>query len=321
MLCRGNHGQAVFRDARDCRGFLSVLGEVCARTGWVVHCYALMGNHYHLLLETPEPNLVSGMQWLQGTYTKRFNVRHREWGHLFQGRYKALLVDGADHYFATVSSYIHLNPVRVKGYDFGARLEEYEWSSYGAYLGFSPRPPWLGVERVLGSFDLEDSEKGRLAYREYIEHRILEMENSSKPWEVDALWKEIRRGWCLGGNLFREDMLVRMDGVLEAGQRASFSGVGVARHDEVEAERLVGLGMAALGMQDSDLESMAKGASAKYAIAWIIRKNTSVRTGWIKKRLSMGAATNFADYLKRVECATPGKWGYDEFKAIENINL
>ena len=109
-----------------------------------------MGNHYHLLLETPEANLVVGMQWLQGTYTKRFNVRHKEWGHLFQGRYKALLVDGAaGDYFSTVGSYIHLNPARMKGYDFeGSKLEEYVWSSYPAYLQLIERPEWeRGQER------------------------------------------------------------------------------------------------------------------------------------------------------------------------------
>ena len=94
VMCRGNRQQTVFRDGRDNEMFLDALGEAATRCGWRVHAFCLMGNHYHLLLETPEPNLVSGMQWLQGTYTKRFNVRHKEWGHLFQGRYKALPVDG-----------------------------------------------------------------------------------------------------------------------------------------------------------------------------------------------------------------------------------
>ena len=86
VMSRGNHLQKVFRGDEDCGVFLETVGEVCGRTGWKVHAYALMGNHYHMLLETPEPNLVVGMQWVQSTYTKRFNAAHREWGHLFQGR-------------------------------------------------------------------------------------------------------------------------------------------------------------------------------------------------------------------------------------------
>ena len=105
-----------------------------------------MGNHYHLLLETPHANLVDGMRWLQGTYTRRFNIRHREWGHLFQGRYKALLVDTAGEYFLTVSNYIHLNPARAKCFDLErGKLSDYPWSSFRLYLD----PEWLAVDRTL----------------------------------------------------------------------------------------------------------------------------------------------------------------------------
>ena len=136
VMSRGNHQQPIFRTDEDCELFLDTLTEACSRTGWKSHAYVLMGNHYHLLIETPEANLVDGMRWLQGTYTKRFNVLHKEWGHLLQGRYKAVVVDGASgEYFSTVANYIHLNPARVKGYDFkNNRLRDYIWSSFPAYL-------------------------------------------------------------------------------------------------------------------------------------------------------------------------------------------
>jgi REP element-mobilizing transposase RayT len=89
VMSRGDHGEEIFRDERDRLRFLETLGEGCEKTGWWVHAYVLMSNHYHLLVETPEANLVAGMQWLQGTYTQRFNSRHRLRGHLFQGRYEA----------------------------------------------------------------------------------------------------------------------------------------------------------------------------------------------------------------------------------------
>src|SRR5437867_3460666 len=92
LMARGNHGQQIFRGDADRRSLLETLGEACQKTGWRVHAYVLMSNHYHLLLETPEANLVSGMKWLQGTYTQRYNSRHKVRGHLFQGRYKAVVV-------------------------------------------------------------------------------------------------------------------------------------------------------------------------------------------------------------------------------------
>ena len=94
VMARGNQGHAIFRDDEDRQRFLETLGEACEKTGWWVHAYVLMGNHYHLLVETPEGNLVAGMKWLQGTYTQRYNGRHEVFGHLFQGRYKAVVIDG-----------------------------------------------------------------------------------------------------------------------------------------------------------------------------------------------------------------------------------
>jgi putative transposase len=93
VMCRGDRGEDVYADVEDRHCFLATLATACMRTGWRVHAYVLMGNHYHLLLETPEANLVAGMRWLQGTYTQRYNLRHGVGGHLFQGRYKALLVE------------------------------------------------------------------------------------------------------------------------------------------------------------------------------------------------------------------------------------
>jgi len=94
VMVRGNHGQVIFGDNQDRKAFVQTLGEACEKTGWRIHAYVLMGNHYHLFVQTPEPNLVAGMKWLQGTYTQRYNGRHRFCGHLFQCRYKAVIVDG-----------------------------------------------------------------------------------------------------------------------------------------------------------------------------------------------------------------------------------
>jgi len=105
VMARGNRRESIYRDEEDRRFFLKTLGEACGMTGWRVHAWVLLRNHYHLLIETPEPNLVAGMQWLQNTYTRRFNVRHRLWGRLFGDRYKAVLVQGAGYYYETLLDY------------------------------------------------------------------------------------------------------------------------------------------------------------------------------------------------------------------------
>jgi len=146
-MSRGNHQNEIFRDDGDCEIFLETLGQACARTGWIVHGYVLMVNHWHALIETPEANLSVGLRWLQSTYTQRFNRRHQECGHLLQGRYKALLIDPDDDmYFRVVSHYIHLNPARAKRpmLTEGA-LVSYGWSSFSFYVRTKDRPEWLCV--------------------------------------------------------------------------------------------------------------------------------------------------------------------------------
>ncbi len=320
VMSRGNRAQKVFRGDDDCRMFLKTLGDACERTGWRVHAYALMGNHYHLLLETPEANLVAGMQWVQGTYTRRFNVRHHERGHLFQGRYKAIPVEAGSGYFSVVANYIHLNPARTKGYDFvHNRLVAYRWSSYPAYLDRSLRPGWLCTSRVLDDLGLVDTPTGRRRYGEYMEGRVDEMRHSDQPWKADENWQRIRRGWHIGGEEFRQELLDHVDGALKKGRRDSFGGEAMREHGEAQAEAWILMGMEALGLSESDLVEMKKNCSEKYALACLVRRNTCVRPAWIKARLHMGTATGFAAFLKRMEQARHGEWGYAAWSKVKRV--
>src|SRR5580698_3473365 len=148
VMNRGDRREAIFEDDQDRQRFLETLTEACAKTGWQVHAYCLMNNHFHLVIETPQPNLVAGMKWLLGAYTGRFNRRHKEFGHLFSGRYKALMVDGSGNgYLKTVCDYVHLNPARAKLLRREEPLSAFEWSSYPRYLAApSQRPVWLRVD-------------------------------------------------------------------------------------------------------------------------------------------------------------------------------
>lgn len=318
VMCRGNGGEDIFWSDKDRKLFLDTLDEACTRTGWLVHAFCLMGNHYHLLLETPEANLVAGMKWFQGTYTQRFNSRNKRWGHLFQGRYKALVVDGeSGDYFSTVAGYIHLNPARAKLFDLEkGDLADYRWSSYPLYLDPPKRPDWLCVDRVLGNHQWQDGAAGRRSYREYLRSRVLEIAGCENRAEYDAGWDRIRRGWYLGDETFRKELMARMDDVVAGKQRDSFSGEQVTGHDEVEAERLVRLGMETLGLAEEAFDGMKKNCAEKYAIAWLVRRNTCVRNQWIKERLRMGKATNFSSFLGRME---RGEFGLNCFKAVEKI--
>lgn len=305
-MCRGDHQEPIFTDGKDYESFLNTLEEVSIRTGWLIHAYVLMGNHYHLLLETPEANLVDGMRWLQSTYTQRFNARHNVRGHLFQGRYKALPVDRGK-YFQVVSDYIHLNPARAHAFDLeNGNLTDFKWSSYCGYARPTQRPGFLTANRVLKSLGLSDNASGRSRYRIYMKRRVLDILNSRNPKEADEQWRYIRRGWSFGSDEFRSKVEQILDTAVRGKRRDSFMGDEIRKHDEKEAERLLQHGLDCCGITKDDLPRLKKSDDRKKVIAWHIRKNTSVRIEWITTRLNMGVTSNFSLYYRAVESARGG---------------
>jgi REP element-mobilizing transposase RayT/predicted DNA-binding protein YlxM (UPF0122 family) len=158
VTSRGNERKDVFKSQKDREQFLSYLESAVNRYEAVIHAYCLMSNHYHLLLETPSGNLSKIMQHVNGAYTNYFNVKRKRNGHLFQGRYKAIVIE-ADEYVQELSRYIHLNPVRA---NMVAAPEEYRWSSYLDYIGARKRPEWLEISFVLDCFG-----KGEDRFRKY----------------------------------------------------------------------------------------------------------------------------------------------------------
>ena len=210
VMARGNRRELIFFDDEDRRFFLETLGRACARTGWRVHGWVLMSNHYHLAIETPEPNLVVGMQWLQNTFTRRFNVRHRKWGRVFGDRYKAIVIEGGSgYYYESLLDYIHLNPVRVGlvRTQKGESVLDFAWSSVagGCALPGRQRPPWLAAEAVLRAFGCEDTAAGRRRFVERLDRRAVE-EGAARAGvplveaEADARCSHLRRGWGPGAD-------------------------------------------------------------------------------------------------------------------------
>jgi len=171
VTSRGNERKNIFKTQGDKVKFLDYLSSATQRYGAVIHVYCLMDNHYHLLLETPEGNLSQIMRHINGAYTTYFNIRHNRCGHLFQGRFKAILVE-ADAYAAELSRYIHLNPVRA---GIVQHPEDYQWSSYGAYIDQDQSVEWLRSDFILGYFGERDAIN---KYRNYVE-KLIDIEYES----------------------------------------------------------------------------------------------------------------------------------------------
>lgn len=173
VTSRGNARQKIVRGDRDREAFLSVLGQVIERFGWLCYAYCLMDNHYHLLIETPRPTLSIGMRQLNGVYTQLSNRRHDRVGHVFQGRFKAILVQ-KDAHLLELCRYVVLNPVRAR---FVSRPHQWKWSSYRATVGREEAPPYLTVDWVLGQFG-QRLREARRAYEQFVRDGIGQV----SPW-------------------------------------------------------------------------------------------------------------------------------------------
>ncbi len=278
---RGDRREPIFIDDADRQRFVETLAEVCAKTGWQVHAYVLMPNHFHLVVETPQPNLVAGMKWFLGTYTSRFNRRHELSGHLFSGRYKSLIVDGSSSgYLRSVCDYVHLNPARAKLVKVAQPLKRFAWSSWPAYLlAPSKRPAWLRVDRLLGEWGIpKDSLAGRQRLEQALEARRGEEEGEE--------FKPIRRGWCLGEETFRQELLAQMSermGAEHYGEERAQTAEAVA--EQIIAEEL----KRRRRRNEAALKTRPKGDPAKVALAARLRAETTMTVGWIAERLGMGS--------------------------------
>jgi len=197
VTTRGNERRDIFREDADRVEFLAILGRTVTLFRWRLHGYVLMGNHYHLLVETPEPTLSRGMRQLNGLYTQGFNRRRRRVGHLFQGRFKAILVE-KDAHLLELARYLVLNPVRA---GLAKSAGAWAWSSYRATAGIEKAPPWLETHATLESF-------GAAGSRAIQKFQTFVAEGRGCAY---APWEQVEGQIYLGGDTFRREVEARLE--------------------------------------------------------------------------------------------------------------
>ncbi len=270
--------------------------------GWRVHAWVLMSNHFHLLLETPEPNLVKGMKWMLGVFSQGWNRARKRRGHVFQGRYKAIPVSGSDvdgGYFKTVADYIHLNPARA-GLAGGQRgkLVRYRWSSMPQYASRGG-PGWLVKDQVLDAFRLARDGRGRRAYVSWLEARAEEGGHV-----CEKAQQALRRGWYLGNESFKDKLLAMMDALQpKAAERRREPAIEVLRdHGIGYAEQLIVRHAPDLGLPTdvAALLDLPKGHLSKALMAALLAAKTTVGRKWLGERLAMGHQSSVSRQISRV---------------------
>jgi putative transposase len=284
VINRGNYRRALFLAPGEGQSFLQTLGEGVRLMGWRLHAYVLMSNHFHLAVETPEPNLVEGMHWLSSTWATKFNRFRKERGHLFQGRYQALVIEEASA-LARVVDYIHLNPVRAKLIE-PVQLRSYRWSSLPGILRGEVQVDAAGWQGG-GRFGT-----GAIAPEVYGNY-LLDLAQRAVEWEKLGV-SGLSRGWAIGTEGWRKTL------AREHGHQVL--GVGLATREVKELrervwEEAVQEELSRCGMNEADLRTKPLRQDWKVALAEKVRSDKGAAIAWLAARLQLGQADSLRGYL------------------------
>ena len=315
VINRGNYRRILFSLPGAAAAFERVLFEACARFGWILHAFIVMRNHFHLGLETREPNLSLGMKWLQGTWSARFNRFHGEVGRPFQGRYKAIHVDPG-HALAQVAHYIHLNPVRASILP-ADRVAEFRWSSLW-HFPRPDRPAFLDPAIVLReSGGLADSQGGWKSYAGYLE--LLAEED---PKRRDELYGPLNKGWCIGSPDFRATLQMRLATEVSLPDGISLLGADQAALQKDRESHWEKCLQAAVEELELDIESLPKLKSSleKVRLASVIKSRTSASNRWLAERLQMGRPASASQFIRRFRIANSDLAHRDQL-ALSNVKI
>lgn len=289
VINRGNYRRDLFISEGAHLAFERCLFEACEKCGWVLEGWCVMTNHFHLVIRTPEGNLVYGMKWLQSTFANRYHKFRKMHGKLFQGRYKSLIVE-EEAYLGALQHYVHLNPVRAAMVGI-SELNSYRWSSYWYLQHPSKRPAFLDLSGCLESAGrLTDSSAGRKRYRDYL--AWLSCDEGARR---EMLFDRMCRGWALGSKKFKKELLSEEaerlkaeggDGSVVAGEH--YDGRDLREANTLKWELLLERGLSELGKDRTEIRKDLKSAQWKVMIAAVLKGHTSATNVWIAKKLNMG---------------------------------
>ncbi len=286
VISRGNYRAPVFRGDKTKAAFLHCLNEACGKTGWRIQAWCLRSNHYHLAVETPRANLVEGMRWLQGTFSIRFNRLRQERGHVFQGRYKSLLVD-PDGGLGSLCHYIHLNPVRAHLRRV-EQLPEWPWSSLHWLMAAKLRPAWYDPSAALAhAGGLRDTAAGRKKYLDYLAWLA-----EDDPARKAQNFSEMSKGWIIGTVGFAMDMAREHAEAAGHGRRLA-SDMRIAQ-EAVWAEELARL-LSKLGRPVGDLKKEGKSVPWKLALAAGLKSRTTATNRWLNEAAARRRGTGASE--------------------------
>ena len=309
VINRGNYRDYIFNTDESKQVFEELLFDCCQAYNWRLYGYCIMGNHYHLALETVDCNLSVGMQRLQSTYANKVNKFRRQQGHLFQGRYKSIVVD-SDGYLGPLLHYIHLNPLRSKMIE-PSTMAKYRYSSLW-YMGTSrgKRPEFLDLSRSLYyAGNLPDTPKGRKNYLAY-----LGWLSEDRKAQKDMEFKKMCRGWALGDKRFKEELVQE--------NQDRFDRKHLLTNDCTEAreiywEQVLKQMLKQLDKSSKDILTDKKGADWKVMIAHVMKRNMGVSNTWLSDNLNMGAIAGVSRNITKFETERRfKKRGYKELMSI-----
>jgi len=289
VINRGNYRQDLFINEGAHLSFERCLFQACEKCGWVLEGYCVMTNHFHLVIRTPEGNLVYGMKWLQSTFANRYHKFRKVHGKLFQGRYKSLIVE-EESYLGALLHYVHLNPVRAGMVDV-LELGGYRWSSYWYLRHPSKRPGFMDVSGCLeAAGGLSDNASGRRKYGEY-----LAWLSADTAAQKELLFDRMCRGWAIGSKAFKKDLLKgEAERLKEEGgeplavAEERYDGRDLREANTLKWELFLGRGLAELGKDSRAIRADLKSAEWKVMLAAILKRHTSAPNVWITKILNMG---------------------------------
>lgn len=287
VISRGNYRKDLFASPTTSQAFEKAIFQTVERCGWNLYAYVLMSNHYHLAFETPEPNLVDGMKWLQGTFATRFNRFNGERGHVFEGRYKSLLVE-EDRPLLGLIDYIHLNPVRANL----CKIETLKDYRFGSYFHYWKRNPPIGLKRdeMLALLGAKDSVTGM---KSYLQH--LKICDEADPKNRDALYLKFCRGWYIGSKKGKKELSKEL---VQKHPTIDWEGVDIKELNESKWEPLIVKELKKRKKTETDIQQSLKGAPWKVEVAKLIRTQTTASNPWIAKRLNMGHPSRVSNLIR-----------------------